>query len=183
MGTLSMFNFVSLDGYFKGPGGDTSWAHEAPENEHAAAMLAQGGALVFGRITYEMMASFWPTPAAAQMAPKVAEGMNAAEKIVVSRTLQKADWHNTRILAGDLGGQMRELKRTSDKHLTILGSGSLVTQLAALGLIDRYEIQLHPIVLGDGTPIFKGLPARLRLELAEAKTLKNGTVLLTYRPG
>jgi tryptophan-rich sensory protein len=96
MRKLTVFNFVTINGYFKGSKGDISWhRHGAEENEYAAASLKSGNTLLFGRVTYEMMASYWPTPVAIKNDPIVARGMNNADKIVFSRTLKKAEWDNT----------------------------------------------------------------------------------------
>src|SRR5688572_9713524 len=124
MPRLSAFEQVSLDGFFVDAGGDMSWAHKQdPEwNEFAASNASGGGALLFGRVTYEMMASFWPTPAAKQSLPVVAEGMNNMPKVVFSRTLKKASWKNTRLVKGDLAAEVRTMKREPGPDMAILGS-------------------------------------------------------------
>ena len=116
MGKLSVYNFVSVNGYFKGPNDDISWAKQSAseeENNFAAENLQADGILLFGRVTYEMMKSYWPTPEAKKNAAEVAEEMNNAEKIVFSKTLQKADWKNTRIINGNLEEEVRKLKDQS----------------------------------------------------------------------
>jgi dihydrofolate reductase len=112
----------------------------------------------------------------------VAAGMNKSEKIVFSRTLQKADWNNTRLVKDDMLGEVRRLKQGSGKDLTVLGSGSIVAQLAEEGLIDEYEILLNPVVLGKGKTMFEGLKKRLALKLVSTRTFGNGNILLTYVP-
>jgi len=176
---------VSLDGYFVDAGGDMSWAHkDDPEwNAFASENASGGGELVFGRITYEMMASFWPTPQAMQMMPAVAEGMNKSPKIVFSRTLDQAPWNNTRLIKGDIAAQMRKLKEETGPGLAILGSGSIVSQLAQAGLIDEYQFVTNPIVLGGGRTMFEGVKEKLRLRLIDSRTFKNGNMLLRYETG
>src|SRR6185369_9047302 len=115
-------------------------------------------------------------------APAVAEGMNKAEKIVFSRTLKKAGWENTRIIKGDLAGAVKQLKETPGKDMCVLGSGSIVTQLADAGLIDEYQFMVDPVALGDGTPTFKGLKKKLDLKLTTSRTFKSGVILLSYQP-
>src|SRR5690242_4661174 len=114
MRKLIAFNNISLDGYFTGAGGDFSWAHAGSDDPEFSAFVANnakgGGELLFGRITYEMMASYWPTPMAAKNDPVVAKGMNAASKVVFSRTLGKASWSNTRLVKGDLAAAVRKMK-------------------------------------------------------------------------
>jgi dihydrofolate reductase len=185
MRKLIVFNQVSLDGYFVDAGGDMSWAHkDDPEwNAFASDNASGGGELVFGRITYEMMASFWPTPQAMQMMPAVAEGMNKSPKIVFSRTLDEAPWNSTRLIKGDIAAQMRKLKEETGPGLAILGSGSIVSQLAQAGLIDEYQFVTNPIVLGGGRTMFEGVKEKLRLKLINTRTFKNGNVLLRYEAG
>jgi dihydrofolate reductase len=184
MKKVSAFNFITLDGYFEGPKRDISWhKHDAAGTAYAVEGLKSGNALLFGRVTYELMASYWPTPVAIQNDPVVAEGMNRAEKIVFSRTLKEVGWNNSRLIKDNIGREIRNLKNTSGKDMTLLGSGSILTQLAEQGLIDEYEFMVDPVVLGEGTPMFKGIKHRLNLKLTSTRTFKNGNVLLCYQPG
>ncbi len=184
MRKVSVFNFVTLNGFFKGPQGDISWTfdHQAAtdESDHAIEGLQSGNVLLFGRVTYEMMANFWQSPMAQEKDPIVAEGMNKAEKIVFSRTLDKARWKNTRLVKDNLIEEIRRLKQQPGKDMTILGSGSIITQLAEEGLIDDYEVLVYPVALGKGTPLFDCLRHPLTLKMISAKTFKSGTVLLSY---
>ena len=183
MGKLTVFNFVTLNGYFKGPGGDLSWhKHEGEESEYASEGLQSGSILLFGRITYEMMAGWWPTPEAIKTNPEIANGMNDAEKIVFSRTLKKAGWNNTRLVKDNLTEEIKKLKQLPGRPVTLLGSGSILTQLAEQGLIDEYQIMVDPVALGDGTPIFKNIRHQLDLKLISTRTFKSGVVLLCYKP-
>ncbi|MBN8853786.1 MAG: dihydrofolate reductase [Sphingobacteriales bacterium 50-39] len=183
MRKLVVFNFLTLNGYFEGPGGDTSWhRHGEEEGKFASESMGQGGILLFGRTTYELMVSYWPTPMAMQQAPEVAKGMNKAEKIVFSRTLKTADWENTRIINGDLAKEVRRLKETPGKDMCLLGSGSILTQLADAGLIDEYQFMIDPVALGSGTPAFKGLKKKLDLRLVSTRKFSSGVVLLNYQP-
>jgi dihydrofolate reductase len=108
--------------------------------------------------------------------------MNSAPKVVFSRTLTKAEWNNTRLVKDNIIEEMRNLKRQPGKDMTILGSGSIVTQFAEQGLIDEYQVLVNPVALGDGTPLFKGMKKRLNLKLLNTRTFRNGNVLLTYEP-
>jgi dihydrofolate reductase len=125
-------------------------------------------------------AGYWPTDMAMQKAPVVAQGMNKAEKIVFSRTLKKPEWNNTRLVRDNMIEEVKKLKKISHKDLTVLGSGSIVTQLAEHGLIDTYEFMVDPVALGNGTPLFQGLQKKLDLKLIKTKTFKSGVVLLVY---
>ncbi len=181
---LGVFNNVTLDGYFAGPGGDLSWAHlrvEDPEwDDFVAENAGGGGPLLLGRITYDLMASYWPTPAAMKSSPDVAKGMNSLPKVVFSRTLAKADWSNTTLVHGDLVGEVEKRKSGSGNDMTILGSSSIVSQLAQAGLIDEYQIVVHPVVLGKGRTMFEGLTKSPNLKLTGTRAFRNGNVLISY---
>jgi dihydrofolate reductase len=182
MGKIIVFNFITLNGFFEGKGKDSSWhVHGQEENEFAVEMLNKGGTLLFGRVTYEMMAGYWTSDFALQNDPKVAEGMNRAEKIVFSRTLQKADWNNTRLIRDNILEELRKLKE-SGEEMAVLGSGSIVTQLAENNLIDEYQIMVDPVVLGEGTSIMQGISRKINLKLKDHRVFKSGVVLLIYEP-
>jgi dihydrofolate reductase len=183
MRKVTAFVFVTLNGYYKGPKGDISWhKHGAEENEYAAESLKSGGTLLFGRVTYEMMASYWPTPIAIKNDPIVAKGMNNTDKIVFSRTLKKVDWNNTRLMKGNIVEEIKKMKQMPGKNMTLLGSGTVLTQFAEQGLVDEYQIMVDPVVLGDGTPMFKNIKHKLELKLTGTRTFKSGVVLLCYTP-
>jgi dihydrofolate reductase len=186
MGKLIVFNSVSLDGYFTDPKGDMSFAYndrKDPEWDRFVEGNASGaGALLFGRITYEMMARYWPTPAAAESMPVVAERMNNSPKFVFSRTMDRATWKNTTLLTGDLHGEILTLKAKAGAGIAVLGSGSIVSQLAQHGLIDEYQLVIIPVLLGSGRTMFEGLGKRLSLEVVETRTFRNGKIFLRYVP-
>ncbi len=183
MRKVTVFNFVTLNGYFEGPNGDISWhRHGAEENEYGAENLKSGGTLLFGRVTYEMMASYWSTPIAIKNDPIVAEGMNNADKIVFSRTLKKVGWNNTRLVKDNIVEEIKKMKQMPGKDMALLGSGSILTQFAEQDLIDEYQIMVDPVVIGDGTSLFKGLKHKLDLKLTMTRTFKSGVVLLCYQP-
>ncbi len=184
MRKLHVFNQVSLDGFFTDAKSDMSWAHKRDDewNAFASSNAGGNGALVFGRVTYEMMAAFWPTPQAAQQMPEVAKGMNQMPKYVFSRKLDKATWQNTTLVKGDLVSEMKKLKASDGPDLVILGSGSIVSQLSQARLIDEYQLALNPIVIGKGRTLFETVTDRLSLKLTKSKQFKNGNVVLWYEP-
>jgi dihydrofolate reductase len=186
MRKLSVFNQISVDGYFKTPNGDISWAHQ-PDNdpefkEFTAGNALAGGMLLFGRKTYEMMERFWPTPQAAKQFPEVASQMNSLPKVVFSKTMEKASWNNTTLVKGDLDAAVRKLKSEPGGPMTIMGSGTIVSQLTQAGLIDEYQMLVHPVVLGDGTTMFDGARKMLNLTLTTSRTFRNGSAYLVYHP-
>ena len=184
MRKLIVFNHVSLDGYFTDVNGDMSWVHKQDAEwlrfveENASA----GGELLFGRITYELMVSYWPTPLAIKNDPIVAERMNSLPKVVFSRTLDKASWNNTKLVKNDMAAEIRRMKKEPGKDMVIFGSGSIVSQLAQEGLIDEYQMVVNPIVLGKGRTMFEGIKEKLTLKLTKTRTFGNGNVLLCYEP-
>jgi dihydrofolate reductase len=184
MAKLVVYNSVSLDGFFTDAKGDMSWAHKRdPEWQvFIAENAAGGGRLLFGRVTYDLMASFWPTPLAAQTNPVMAERMNGLPKFVASRTLETAAWSNTTLLKGELTAQVRQLKQQPGSNIVIMGSGSIVAQLADAGLVDEYQIVLNPLVLGHGRTLFEGVKNKLALKLAKSRTFGNGNVVMFYEP-
>ncbi|MGB3078423.1 MAG: dihydrofolate reductase family protein [Saprospiraceae bacterium] len=183
MGHINVFNFITLNGFYKGLHEDISWhRHGGEESEFSEEGANSGSILLFGRVTYEMMAGYWPSPIAKQNSPVVAEGMNKSEKIVISRALKKADWENTRIIRENVIAEITALKNSTDKSITILGSGSITTLLANEGLIDTYQLMIDPVALGDGTPVFNGIKHKLDLKLTASRVFKSGVVLLSYTP-
>jgi dihydrofolate reductase len=183
---LSAFMEISLDGYYCDLHGDMSFAHKPPEDTEWLAFVtgnASGkGILLFGRKTYDMMASWWPTPTAAKAMPEVATRMNARPKIVFSRTMNSVDWSNTTLVKNDVVDHVRLLKGEPGPDMTILGSGSIMTQLAGAELVDNFQIVVNPVALGGGKSLFSGLSQQLDLVLTNTEVFKNGSVVLCYTP-
>ena len=181
---LIAFLTTSLDGYFADASGDMSWAHKSDPEwlEFVHRNASGGGTLLFGRVTYELMIRYWPTPIAKEQNPIVAEGMNSASKIVFSRTLNEATWQNTKLFNSDLPGEIHRLKQQSGKGICILGSGTIVTQLAEAHLIDELQIVVSPILLGKGKTPFETLKLRLPLKLLKSRSFTNGNVIHYYGP-
>jgi dihydrofolate reductase len=186
MRKLIVFNHISLDGYFTDSKSDMSFAHnpipDAEWDVFVSRNAGSGGTLVFGRITYEMMAGYWPTPMAAEQMPDIAERMNNLPKVVFSRTLNDVTWQNTKLVKGDMVDEVKRMKKADGTDMVILGSGSVVSQLAQAGLIDEYQFVLDPVVLGSGRTMFDGISRKLTLKLKKSQTFANGNVLLSYEP-
>lgn len=187
MRQLTAFENVTLDGFFADDKGGLQWAHRVEgdvDNSDYDAFVANnakgGDTLVLGRVTYDMMASFWPTPQAAAMMPDVAKGMNAMKKIVISRSLKDATWANSTVIRRDMEAAIRELKAGEGGGMTILGSGTIVSQLAKEGLIDEFHLVVNPVILGHGKPLFSGVPDQLPLTLTASRQFANGKTLLSY---
>jgi dihydrofolate reductase len=183
---LIVFNSVSLDGYFVDQDGDLSWAHvrdrDGDFNEFVQGNASGGGELLFGRVTYDLMAGYWPTPLAMKNDPVVAKGMNSMPKVVFSRTMEKAAWSNTRLVKGDPAGEVRKLKKEPGNGLVIMGSGTIIPLLAQEGLIDEYQVVVVPVILGNGRTMFDGVKEKLALKLTKSRVFGNGNVFLCYEP-
>lgn len=183
MADLGAFDFVTLDGYFKGENDDISWHNFGEDEQKMSDELSNAGStLIFGRVTYEMMAGYWTSADAQKNDPVTTRGMNEAKKLVFSRTLSSVSWQNTQLIKGDLIEEIRKLKKSSSAPLTILGSGQIVQQLTEAGLIDRYTFMINPLLLGKGTSLFEGLSKTIKLRLVSCRTMKSGNVLVEYAP-
>lgn len=181
---LSIFENISLDGYFTDILGDMGWAHEehldAEFAKFTAGNAAGGGALLFGRVTYETMQGFWTTDQAQEAMPEVAKMMNALPKYVFSRTLKAADWNNTTLLYGEPAAEVVRLKNQDGGDITVLGSGTIVSQLVEARLVDSCAFILCPMILGGGRTLFSELKERRALKLEKSRVFDNGKVFLSY---
>ena len=177
MRNIIVFDNVTLDGFIAGPNGELDWALQDDEiTQYSKAGQSSIDTFLFGRVTYDMMASFWPTPAGKSANPVFAAALNNSVKSVFSSTLQKADWQHTEVV--------RELRKDEilEMNMMIFGSGTIVEQLTNLGLIDEYQLMVNPVILGKGKPIFNGVKDRMKLKLVSTKTFGSGVVLLQYQP-
>ncbi len=183
MRRVLFFMMVSLDGYFEGKEHSIDWHNVGEEfNDFAIAQLQEVDTLLFGRVTYEMMASWWPTPHAIADDPVVAEKMNSTPKIVFSHSLSDAKWENTRLVKEDFAAEVMRLKAQPGKDMIIFGSSDLAVSFLEHGLLDELRLMINPVVLGQGRSVFQGIHDRLRLKLLRTKTFHSGNVLLYYQP-
>lgn len=173
---------VSLDGYYEDPDGDINWHVVDDEfNAYALRLLETLDGYIFGRKTYELMASYWPSDAALQDDPVIARYMNSLHKYVVSRSLKDLKWENSSLLGGDPAAEIAHLKQQSGKDLAIFGSSDLVVSLNKPELIDEYRLFYAPVLLGKGKPLFEGLHQQVKLKLIESRVFNSGVVVSRYR--
>jgi dihydrofolate reductase len=181
MRRLILQTSVSIDGYVAAVDKSHPWSEGSEEDEAFRRWILDSvwaaGAHLMGRVTYEEMAAFWPTSTSEYARP-----MNDIPKVVFSKTLQHADWPETRIARGDLVEEIRRLKREAGKDLIAYGGATLDQALSRLGLVDEYRLMIQPAALGAGLPLFKDLPEPLHLELVEATTYPTGVAIHIYRP-
>lgn len=181
MRKVIMWNMVTLDGFFEGPKSwDIDWHEYAWGDELEQLSIEQSkavGMLLFGRLTYQGMAAYWSSATG-----EIADFMNSVPKVVFSRTIEKAEWNNTRLVKGSAEEEVARLKQQTGKDLFIFGSANLSSTLTEHGLIDEYRLGLNPIVLGSGNPLFKASSDRIKMKLVEARPLKSGCVILRYQP-
>jgi dihydrofolate reductase len=183
MRKIILFNNVTVDGFMAGPNGELDWTiHDDEMTQQAKEGQDSADTFLFGRVTYDMMAAFWPTPAGESVNPVFAHIMNTTSKIVFSRTLEKADWNNTRVVKELNIEEILKIKKEPGKNIMIFGSGTIVQQLTNLELIDEYQLMVNPVILGKGKPLFNDVK-KMDLVLLNTRTFKNGIVLLTYKPG
>ena len=182
MRKLVTFNLITLDGFFDGRPPDISWHNVDDEfNKFAITQLKEIDTLLFGRVTYQLMASYWPSPDAIKNDPIVAGLMNGMPKIVFSKTLDKTSWENTRLVKDHLSEEIYKLKEKPGKDIAIFGSANLISTLLPMNLIDEHRIIVNPVVLGKGRPLFK-TKDKLNFQLLKTKVFGNGNVLLYYQP-
>lgn len=180
-----MFNLISADGFFAGTDGNLEWNVVDHEFDNwAAKTIEEYDTALFGRVTYELFAGYWPgailDPKTSSQDWVIAKALDKMTKIVFSTTLKKAKWRNSRI-AGQIDRQeIQALKEQPGKSIVVYGSGTVVTRLTELGLIDEYRFLVNPVVLGDGRRMFGQVVAELSLKLVSARPFSSGNVLLTY---
>jgi dihydrofolate reductase len=188
MRKLIVSEFVTLDGVMEDPGGAEGfsrggWAfrfQRGPEGDrYKLDETLAAGALLLGRVTYEGFAAVWPSVTDDS---GFAAKMNEMPKFVVSGSLDKADWNNSTVLAGDPATEVAELKRQPGGDILVTGSAMLVQALMEHGLVDEYRLMVYPIVLGSGKRLFGAADAAAPLRLVEARPVGEGIIILTYHP-
>jgi dihydrofolate reductase len=171
---------VSVDGYVAALDRSHPWGGGS-EDEGVKRWILDSvwaaGAHLMGRVSYEEMAAFWPTSTSEYARP-----MNEIPKVVFSKSLQRADWPETRIAGGELSDEIARLKGEPGKDLIAYGGARFDQALSRLGVVDEYRLMIQPAALGAGLPLFKDLPAPLHLELVEATTYATGVAIHVYRP-
>jgi dihydrofolate reductase len=176
---------VTLDGFIEGANGELDWFRfdeEMWENVHD--LLSTVDTALFGRRSYQAFESYWPAAAKNPSSSKgeidFAHWIENSAKVVFSKTLEKAEWQNSRLVKENIAEEVSKMKQQPGKDLLILGGAGLAQTFMKHDLIDDYRIRVHPIVLGRGIPLFRDLNERHTLKLIKAKTFNSGVVELHY---
>lgn len=185
MRKLVLFMHISLDGFAADPNRGLDFLTYDKELEQwADEVVKTVGSPVYGRTTYQLMESYWPTvlkkPDAAGHALEHAQWVENVPKIVFSKTLTEVTWNNTRLIKDNIGEEVKKLKQQPGKDLVIFGSPGLAASFMNLGLIDEYRLTVHPIILGKGISVFTNNTTKSTLKFLDSKTLKSGVVTLHY---
>jgi dihydrofolate reductase len=181
MRTIFLFMNVSLDGYFEGPGHDIS-GFKTDNEAFSSGQGREVDTILLGRKTFEIMMKYWSTPQAEEMVPEIAKFMNENLKVVASHKPIEPGWKNVTVISDDVAGKVQRLKEQPGKDIIIFGSNNLCVSLIQIGLIDEFQILVNPVVFGEGTSLFTGLPKKAELTLTETHKFKSGAILLTYEP-
>ncbi len=186
MRKLVLFMHVSLDGFVAGPNGEMNWIIvDEAIFDYAHKRTNESDTALYGRVTYDMMQDYWPTaadkPNATKHDKEHAAWYNKVDKIVLSKTMKGANLPGTTIISEDVAEKIKQIKAAPGKEIIIFGSPSASHTLMHEGLIDEYWLFVNPVLLGKGTPLFKGITDRTKLKLVENTAFANGVVCLHYK--
>jgi dihydrofolate reductase len=189
---LSMM--MSLDGFIEGPNGEMDWLPPFNDeekwkdiHEEMWTQLNSTDTILLGRITYQIWEEYWPAvaknPSSIKNDLKFSQYVDKTQKIVFSKTLKKVNWKNTRLISKNIAEEILKIKEHSGKNIALAGGANIAQTLINLGLIDEYIINVHPVILGKGKPLFKNITDRHKLLLVGSKIYNSGMIGLYYKSG
>jgi dihydrofolate reductase len=187
MRKIIVTTWITLDGFLAGPNGEMNWVMVDQEmGQYEVDLVSSADTLIFGRVTYQSFAGSWPhvpeNPAVSEGEKEYARKLNSMRKIVFSKSLEKAEWNNSQLMREVLPEEIASMKQEPGKDMVIYGSASIVQTLTTLGLIDEYQLLVHPVVLGSGKPLFAGVAQPAHLRLLQTKSFPSGVIGLYYAP-
>ena len=179
--------WVTLDGFIAGPNGEMDWVMVDDEmGQYEDNAVSEADTLLLGRVTYQSFAGSWPyvpdNPKASEGEKIYARKLNAMRKVVFSRTLPTVEWNNSSLMREVVPEDIIKLKQEPGRNMLIYGSASLIQTLTNHGLIDEYQLMVHPVVLGGGKAFFHDIEQRQKLKLVKTKTFPTGVIGLYYQP-
>ncbi len=177
---------TSLDGFVAGPNGELNWAKLDDEIfDFVATMTAHADTALYGRVTYQLMESYWPKageqPNATKHAIEHSKWYNKVSKVVLSKTINEAGLINTKVISDQLKDNINKIKKQEGENILIFGSPGASQSLLNEGLIDEFWLFVNPIILGKGMPLFKNITGTTKLKLADSKTFASGVIALHYK--
>jgi dihydrofolate reductase len=185
MRKIISFMHISLDGFVAGPNGEMDWIKVDEEIfDHVGIRIKEGDTAVYGRVTYQMMESYWPTagnkPAATKHEIEHSKWYGKVHKVVLSKTMKDTDLANTTIISDNLSGKINEIKQTPGEDILVFGSPTATHALIQQNLIDGYWLFVNPIILGRGIPLFVDIKNKIKLKLLTTRTFTCGVTELSY---
>ncbi len=187
MRKIIVTTWITLDGYISGPNGVMDWIMvDETMGQYEYNLVNSADTLILGRVTYQSFAGSWPhvpdNPSVSEGEKEYARILNSMRKIVFSKSLEKAEWNNSQLMRGILPEDIAKLKQEPGKDIVVYGSASIVQAFTKLGLIDEYQLLVHPVALGSGKPLFAGLAEPAHLRLLQTKSFPSGVIGLYYTP-
>ncbi|MCD9020735.1 dihydrofolate reductase family protein [Cohnella silvisoli] len=186
MRKVVLFMHLSLDGYAAGPKGELNWIpYDEESMNYADEVVSTVGSPIYGRVTFELMESYWPTvpnnPSSSKRDIDHANWYEKIEKIVISRSLDRVESSHTTLIKANIAEEIAKLKQQPGKDLVIFGSPSIARTFIELGLIDEYRLTISPVILGSGITVFNDLKDKINLKLLDSRTLRSGLIALHYQ--
>lgn len=187
MRKIIVTTWITLDGYLAGPNGEMNWVMvDETMGQYEDDLVSSADTLILGRVTYQSFAGSWPhvpdNPSASEGEKIYARKLNSMRKLVFSKSLEKVEWNNSQLMKEILPEEIARMKQEPGKNMAIYGSASIVQAFTNLGLIDEYQLLVHPVVLGSGKALFADIAKPAHLRLLQTKSFPSGVIGLYYAP-